>query len=121
MDEDRLKEKLNDYFKNNIGLIEHEKLIEYFSIDKGIDRPDIIFINDIINIVKSISLSPSPSDLLNDVEKENAKKYMAKVKKKYGEVGVITYSFTCTGIGHGISIKSSLKKKEKDITDYNCW
>ena len=98
--EDRLKEKLIEYFKSNIN-----------------DKNDIVI--DIIDIVKSISLSPS--DLLNDVEKSNAKKYITKVKKKYGEVGVITYSFTNTGIGLGVSIKSSLKKKDKDITDYNCW
>lgn len=104
--EDRLKEKLTEYFKSNIN--------GSHSID---DKKNIV--NDVIDIVKSISLSPS--DLLSDVEKENVKKYITKVKKKYGEVGVITYSFTSNGIGLGVSIKSSLKKKDKDITDYSCW
>jgi len=58
---------------------------------------------------------------LDAIEVENLEKWKAKLKKKYGEVGNLTYSFTPTGIGNVIYVKSSLKKKAKDITNFNNW
>lgn len=44
-----------------------------------------------------------------------------KIKKKYGEYGLYTYSFTSTGIGIGVDVYSHLAKKKKDFTDYDLW
>lgn len=58
---------------------------------------------------------------LNKKEQESAKKYLEKTKAKYDSYGYITYSFTHTGIGVVVKIKSSHKNKFKDITDVNSW
>ena len=56
---------------------------------------------------------------LSKLEIAAKEKYLKKIKKKYGTYGLITYSFTPTGIGNSVSIRSNHNNKEKDITDYN--
>lgn len=58
---------------------------------------------------------------LDEVEKENLVNYLTEVKAKYGSYGMITYSFTPTGIGTTVKVQSSHKKKAKDITNLNNW
>ena len=58
---------------------------------------------------------------LDKVEEENLEKYLSKLKKKYGSYGFITYEFTPTGIGTVIKVKSSHKKKAKEITNLGSW
>jgi hypothetical protein len=58
---------------------------------------------------------------LDKVEEENLEKYMNKLKKKYGSYGFLTYEFTPTGIGTVIKVKSSHKKKAKEITNLSSW
>lgn len=58
---------------------------------------------------------------LDKVEEENLSKYLNKLKKKYGSYGFITYEFTPTGIGTVIKVKSSHKKKAKEITNLGSW
>lgn len=58
---------------------------------------------------------------LNEKEQKSAKKFREKIKKKYGSYGLITYSFSETGIGCNIKIKSDQSNKIKDITDYKSW
>lgn len=58
---------------------------------------------------------------LDKVEEENLAKYLNKLKKKYGSYGFLTYEFTPTGIGTVIKVKSSHKKKAKEITNLDNW
>jgi len=68
------------------------------------------------------SMKPTiPEFKLSTKEKETAEIYLTKIKKKYGTYGHITYSFTETGIGCSVKIKSSHKDKWKDITDLDIW
>lgn len=62
-----------------------------------------------------------PEFKLSVKEKETAERYLTKIKRKYGSYGHITYSFTETGIGCCIKIKSSHKDRCKDITDIDSW
>jgi hypothetical protein len=54
---------------------------------------------------------------LDKVEEDNLMKYLNKLKKKYGSYGFLTYEFTPTGICTVVKVKSSHKKKSKDITN----
>ncbi|MCK9445968.1 hypothetical protein M0Q50_03650 [bacterium] len=112
LEENKLKEKLEEYFKSKIS-----------GANSGLTMTDPEFTPGVIDVIKEcLREHIYTEDLLNDVEKDNVKKYIAKVKEKYGKVGNITYSFSSSsGIGRSCYIKSSLKKKEKDITDYSCW
>ena len=58
---------------------------------------------------------------LDKVEEENLEKYMTELKKKYGSYGFLTYEFTPTGIGTVIKVRSSHKKKAKEITNLGSW
>jgi hypothetical protein len=58
---------------------------------------------------------------LDKIEEENLAKYLKKLKDKYGSYGYLTYEFTPTGIGTTIEVKSSHKKKAKDITNLDNW
>jgi hypothetical protein len=55
----------------------------------------------------------------NQVEKLEA--WMKKIKKKHGEYGTFTYSFTPVGMGVGIKVKSRLTKKKLDLSDVEHW
>lgn len=118
LEEKKLKEELEKYFESKIS-----------GANSGLTMTDPEFTPGVIDVIKEciskeceLGKYIQTEELLNDVEKDNAKKYLAKVKEKYGVVGNITYSFSSSsGIGRSCFIKSSLKKKEKDITDYSCW
>lgn len=58
---------------------------------------------------------------LDKVEEENLANYLNKLKKKYGSYGFITYEFTPTGIGTVIKVRSSHKKKAKEVTNLGSW
>lgn len=58
---------------------------------------------------------------LDKIEEENLAKYLNKLKKKYGSYGFLTYEFTPTGIGTVIKVRSSHKKKAKEITNLSSW
>lgn len=58
---------------------------------------------------------------LDKIEEENLANYLNKLKKKYGSYGFITYEFTPTGIGTVIKVRSSHKKKAKEITNLGSW
>ena len=47
--------------------------------------------------------------------------WLVKIKKKYGNVGTLTYSFTQTGIGIGVTVKSSICNKSIDLSEYEKW
>ena len=58
---------------------------------------------------------------LDKIEEENLANYLNKLKKKYSSYGFITYEFTPTGIGTVIKVRSSHKKKAKEITNLDSW
>lgn len=70
---------------------------------------------------ETINKPTIPEFKLSEKEKEIAEIYLTKIKKRYGTYGHITYSFTETGIGCCVKIKSSHKDKWKDITDLSQW
>ena len=54
--------------------------------------------------------------------KEFEEKHIGCVRKNPTAIGGhITYSFTPTGIGLGVTVKCNLCGEELDITDYGCW
>lgn len=48
-------------------------------------------------------------------------KWQNKIKKKYGEYGLYSFTFTPTGVGVGLTVFSYLANKQKDFTDYDLW
>lgn len=58
---------------------------------------------------------------LNEVEEKRLKEWQEKIKDLYGEYGTYTFSFTPTGIGNAIVVKSHLTGLELDVTDLDCW
>jgi hypothetical protein len=58
---------------------------------------------------------------LNEKEEKRKLKIFKKLKKKYGKVGHITYSFTPTGIGSIVKFHSDVNDKTYDITDIDSW
>ena len=58
---------------------------------------------------------------LTEVEEKKLKERQEKIKDLYGEYGTYTYSFTPTGIGNVIVVKSHLTGLELDITDVDNW
>jgi hypothetical protein len=52
---------------------------------------------------------------------EKLEKWKEKIKKKHGEYGTFTYSFTPVGMGVGIKVKSRLTKKKLDLSDVEHW
>ena len=58
---------------------------------------------------------------LSDKEKERRDEIFKALKTLYGEVGVIEYRFTPTGIGNGVSIYSRKTELEYDLTDMDSW
>lgn len=62
-----------------------------------------------------------PTFSLNLKEYEKLSEWKEKIKDLYGEYGTYTYSFTPTGIGSSIRVKSHLTGLELDITDVDSW
>ena len=58
---------------------------------------------------------------LTDSEEKKLKEWQEKIKDLYGEYGNYTFSFTPTGIGDVIKVKSHLTGLELDITDIDNW
>jgi hypothetical protein len=58
---------------------------------------------------------------ISEAEMEALKEWQEKIKDLYGEYGNYTYSFTPTGIGDVIKVKSHLTGLELDITDVDNW
>jgi hypothetical protein len=44
-----------------------------------------------------------------------------KIKDLYGEYGHYSYTFSPTGIGNGVKVKSHLSNLELDLTDVDTW
>jgi hypothetical protein len=64
---------------------------------------------------------PAMTFAISEVENEKLKEWKEKIKDLYGEYGTYTYSFTPTGIGSSIRVKSHLTGLELDITDLDSW
>lgn len=58
---------------------------------------------------------------LSDKELKALKKWQKAIKKKYGEYGNFSFTFTTTGIGYSVSVYSDLMDESINITDYGCW
>lgn len=58
---------------------------------------------------------------LTEPEEKKLKEWQEKIKDLYGEYGNYTFSFTPTGIGDVIKVKSHLTGLELDITDIDNW
>jgi hypothetical protein len=65
--------------------------------------------------------SPSKTFTISGEEIKKLKEWQEKIKDLYGEYGNYTYSFTPTGIGDVIKVKSHLTGLELDITDIDNW
>lgn len=48
-------------------------------------------------------------------------KWQNKIKKKHGEYGMYSYTFTPTGVGVSLTVFSYLANKQKDFTNYDLW
>lgn len=59
--------------------------------------------------------------ILSVKEKSKLEEWRSAIKTLYGEVGKLTYSFTPTGIGDVVKIRSELANVEIDLTDYESW
>ena len=64
---------------------------------------------------------PATIFTISESEMKKLKEWQEKIKDLYGEYGNYTYSFTPTGIGDGIKVKSHLTGLELDITDVDSW
>ena len=64
---------------------------------------------------------PAMTFTISESEMDELKKWKDKIKDLYGEYGIYTYSFTPTGIGSEIKVKSHLTGLELDITDIDSW
>ena len=58
---------------------------------------------------------------LDEDEEKKLKEWQEKIKDLYGEYGSYTFSFTPTGIGNVIKVKSHLTGLELDITNLENW
>lgn len=58
---------------------------------------------------------------ISDKELEKYNEWKEKINDLYGEYGSFTFSFTPTGIGDVIKVKSNLTGLEIDITDVDSW
>jgi len=65
--------------------------------------------------------STSKTFTISGEEIKKLKEWQEKIKGLYGEYGEYTYSFTPTGIGDVIKVKSHLTGLELDITDVDSW
>jgi hypothetical protein len=65
--------------------------------------------------------SPSKTFTISGEEIKKLKEWQEKIKDLYGKYGEYTYSFTPTGIGDVIKVKSHLTGLELDITDTDSW
>jgi hypothetical protein len=52
---------------------------------------------------------------------EKLEDWKRKIKDLYGEYGHYSYTFSPTGIGNGIVVKSHLANLELDLTDVDTW
>ena len=58
---------------------------------------------------------------LNKMEEYEAMKFLDQQNKKVGEEGQLEYQVFQTGIGPVITVRHSITKAEKNITDYESW
>jgi hypothetical protein len=58
---------------------------------------------------------------LNESQLAALKKWQVKIKKKHGEYGLFTYSFTPSGIGDTVRVKSHLTEKTLDLSEVEKW
>ena len=58
---------------------------------------------------------------LDEDQMSRLEDWQAGIKKKYGEYGLYTYSFTPTGIGDIIKVYSDTAKKTLDLSDVDKW
>ena len=109
-----MKEEIRKIIYQNS--IDDSYSINFENIDNVIDK--------IVSLKASSQIEKFKSNYifeLDKVEEENLANYLNKLKKKYGSYGFITYEFTPTGIGTVIKVRSSHKKKAKEITNLGSW
>ncbi len=58
---------------------------------------------------------------LEDSQLLKLKNWQNKIKKKFGEYGNYTYSFTPTGIGNIINVYSDILGKTLNLTEVEKW
>lgn len=58
---------------------------------------------------------------LTEEQEKKLKKWQNKIKKKHGNFGTFTYSFTPSGIGTVIKVYSELLDRTIDLTDIDTW
>lgn len=58
---------------------------------------------------------------LDDKQIKKLNKWTKKLKKKYGEVGLLEYRFTPTGIGDVVEVYSKTANKTINLTDVDSW
>ena len=58
---------------------------------------------------------------LDSGQVEKLEDWKRKIKDLYGEYGHYSYTFSPTGIGNGIVVKSHLANLELDLTDVDTW
>lgn len=58
---------------------------------------------------------------LTDEQFSKYENWMLAIKKKYGSYGQITWHLTQTGIGLAISVTTTHKFKELNLTNVNDW
>jgi len=58
---------------------------------------------------------------LNESQISKLEKWQSKIKKKFGNYGEFTYSFTPTGIGDIVKVYSNLLDETIDLSEYENW
>ena len=58
---------------------------------------------------------------LTDKEQAKYDEWIDHIKALYGQVGLLTWKYTPTGIGMELSVFSHLAKVELDLTDEESW
>lgn len=58
---------------------------------------------------------------LGQIQLEALQEWKEGIKELYGQYGVYSYTFTPTGIGDIVKVKSSLTGTEFDLSEYDRW
>ena len=58
---------------------------------------------------------------LDSGQVEKLEDWQRKIKDLYGEYGHYSYTFSPTGIGNAVVVKSHLANLELDLTDVDTW
>jgi len=58
---------------------------------------------------------------LEDSQIKKLNKWKEEIKSRYGKYGGYTYSFTPTGVGYIVTVKSDLTKAKLDLSEVEKW